>query len=189
MAKCKPLMQDGARNFQFLLDLSHDLPEADQMIVQRVMADNAHWCHPENVAIGCLSDPDETVRRRGVQYILEARRLFDKEGDVRKFVSPEINFKSEKFYSLVDLESSEKWEPPVTKDLSEEEILSALAKPLLLPSFPSNTQRVEQMVRVVTEAAMTRVSYDGRQRLIVQKLKSRKLVKSFNSKMQDAHCD
>ena len=124
-----------------------------------------------------------------MQYILEARRLFDKEGDVRKFVSPEINFKSEKFYSLVDFESSEKWEPPVTKDLSEEEILSALAKPLLLPSFPSNTQRVQQMVRVVTEAATTRVGYEGRQRLIVQNLKSQNLVKSFNSKMQDAMFD
>ena len=153
------------------------------------MGDNGHWCHPENVVISCLSDQDETVRRRGVQYIMQARREYNKEGDVRKFVSPEINFQSDKFYNLVDLESSEKWEPPVTKDFSEEEIISALAKPLLLPPFPSNTQRVEQMVRVVTEAAITKVSYDGRQRLIVQKLKSRKLVKSFNSKMQDAHCD
>ena len=100
------------------------------------MGDNGHWCHPENVVISCLSDQDETVRRRG---------------DVRKFVSPEINFQSDKFYNLVDLKSSEKWEPPFTKDFSEEEILSASAKPLLLPPFPSNTQRVEQMVRVVTD--------------------------------------
>ena len=66
-----------------------------------------------------------------------------------------------------------------TESFGIEDILSALAKPLLLPPFPSNTQRVDQMVRVVTEAAMTRVSYDGRQTLIVQKLKSRKLVKSL----------
>ena len=153
------------------------------------MGDNGHWCHAENVVNSCLSDQDETVRRRGVQYILQARREYNKEGDVRKFVSPEINFQSEKFYNLVDLESSEKCEPPVTKDLSEEEILSALAKPLLLPPYPSNTQRVEQMVRVVTEASTARVGYEGRQSLIVQKLKSRKLVKSFNSKMQDAKFD
>ena len=62
-------------------------------------------------------------------------------------------------------------------------------KPLLLPPYPSNTQRVEQMVRVVTEASTARVGYEGRQSLIVQKLKSRKLVKSFNSKMQDAKFD
>ena len=189
MAKCRPLMQDGARDFQFLLDLSRNLPAAEQQIVQKVMGDNGHWCHAENVVNSCLSDQDETVRRRGVQYILQARREYNKEGDVRKFVSPEINFQSEKFYNLVDLESSEKCEPPVTKDLSEEEILSALAKPLLLPPYPSNTQRVEQMVRVVTEASTARVGYEGRQSLIVQKLKSRKLVKSFNSKMQDAKFD
>ena len=60
---------------------------------------------------------------------------------------------------------------------------------VLLPPYPSNTQRVEQMVRVVTEASTARVGYEGRQSLIVQKLKSRKLVKSFNSKMQDAKFD
>ena len=41
-----------------------------------------------------------------------------------------------------------------TESFGIEDILSALAKPLLLPPFPSNTQRVDQMVRVVTEAAM-----------------------------------
>ena len=60
------------------------------------MGDNGHWCHPENVVISCLSDQDETVRRRGVQYIMQARREYNKEGDVRKFVSPEINFQSDK---------------------------------------------------------------------------------------------
>ena len=55
-------------------------------------------------------------------------------------------------------------------------------------NFKSN--RVSgKCVRVLTEAATTRVGYEGRQRLIVQKLKSRKLVKSFNSKMQDAMFD
>ena len=54
------------------------------------------------------------------------------------------------------------------------------------PGYPNNTQAVEQIVRVVTEVAPLRVGYDGRHRLIVQKLKSRKLVGSFNSKMQDA---
>ena len=97
-----------------------------------------------------------------------------------------MNFASERFCDLIDLESAEKWEPPVTKDLSEEVILSALAQPLILDAYPNNTQAVEQIVRVVTEVAPLRVGYDGRHRLIVQKLKSRKLVGSFNSKMQDA---
>ena len=36
-------------------------------------------------------------------------------------------------------------EPPVTKDLPDEVILSALTAPLILPAFPNNTQGVERM--------------------------------------------
>ena len=186
MVKMRPHIQDGARNLQFLVDLSRSLPADDQTIVRRVMNDNSHFAHAENVSIACLSDPEEEVRRKGVQYILEARRQFKADEDVRKFIPPEVNFASERFCNLIDLETAEKWEPPVTKDLSEEVILSALAQPLILDPYPNNTQAVEQIVRVVTEVAPLRVGYDGRHRLIVQKLKSRKLVGSFNSKMQDA---
>lgn len=80
----------------------------------------------------------------------------------------------------------EKFEEKIQR---EKRMVERKRKPLLLPPYPSNTQRVEQMVRVVTEASTARVGYEGRQSLIVQKLKSRKLVKSFNSKMQDAKFD
>ena len=189
MVKMKPHIQDGARNLQFLIDLSRKLPAEDQTIVRRVMNDNSHFAHAENVSIACLSDPEEEVRRKGVQYILEARRQFEEEKEVRKFLPPEVNFGSSKFCNLIDLEAAEKWEPPLTKDLSEATILSALAEPLILDPYPNNTQAVEQVVRVVTEVAPLRVGYDGRHRLIVQKLKSRKLVSSFNSKMHDAAVD
>ena len=89
------------------------------------------------------------------------------------------------FFYLVDLEKAEKFEPPLTKEFSEETVLSALESPLILPPFPNNTQRVEQLVRVVTEAAKLRADFHGRNRLILQKLKSRSLVGSFNTKMQD----
>ena len=186
--RLRPHIQDGARNLQYLLDLSRSLPADDQEIVRRVMAGNSHWAHSENVSIACLSDPDEEVRRKGVRYIMDARSAFKEEEDaeVRKFTSAEINFDSERFCDLIDLETAEKWEPPVTKDLSEETLLSAFASPFILPAYPNNTVKVEQMVRVVTESATKRVGYQGRHRLILQKLKSRQMVKSYNSKMQDA---
>lgn len=187
--KSQPHCQDGARHFQFLLDLSRDLCEEDQKTLRKVMQDNAHWAHPENVVIGCLSDAREEIRRKGVQYILEARKVFDPEEEVRKFVPPEVNFQSEKFCDLVDLETVMKTEPPVTKDLSEVTILSALAKPLILQPYPNHTQKVERMVRIVTECSCKRAGYHARQRLILQLLKSRSLVKSFNSKKQDAVFD
>ena len=148
-----------------------------------------YFAHQENVAIACLSDGDEEVRRKGVKFILATRMEYEEDGDVRKFMAPEINFESSRFCDLIDLESVDKFEPPLTKELSEETILSALATPLILPSFPNNTQRVEQLVRVVTEAATLRADFHGRNRLILQRLKSRSLVGSFNSKMQDDATD
>ena len=73
-----------------------------------MMQDNGHWAHPENVVIACLSDPSEEIRRKGVQFIRQARQAFDKEEDVRKFVPPKINFESNRFCDLVDLDSAEK---------------------------------------------------------------------------------
>ena len=52
-----------------------------------------------------------------------------------------------------------------------------------------NCPIVEQLVRVLTEAATLRAGFHGRKRLILKWLKSRFLVGSFNSKMQDAATD
>ena len=183
--KSQPSFQDGARHLQSILELSRDLCAADQDIVQKVMQDNGHFAHPENVSGACLSDPDEDIRRKGVKYILQARNEFNKEEDVRKSIPPEVNIHSDKFCNLVDLESVTKTEPPVTKELSEETILLALAAPLVLPPYPNDTQGVECMVRVVRECCSRRVGYHGRQRLILQVLKSRKRVKAFNTKKDD----
>ena len=57
--KSKPHIQDGARHLQFMLELSRDLCQEDQETVQKVMQDNGHFAHPENVAISCLSDNRE----------------------------------------------------------------------------------------------------------------------------------
>ena len=121
-----------------------------------------------------------------MQFIRQARQAFDREEDVRKFVPPLINFESNRFCDMVDLDSAEKTEPPVTKDLPDEVILSALTAPLILPAFPNNTQGVERMVRVVTLAATKRAGHAARHRLILQLLQSRKRVGSFNTKKQDA---
>ena len=187
--KSLPHCQQGARHLQYLLELSRDLPVEDQVIVKQVMGNNAHFAHAENVAIACLSDPSEEVRRKGVNFIIQSREAFNKEEEVRKFIPPEVNMKSEKFSDLVNLETSDKTEPPLTKDQSDETIKSTIAAPLHLPPYPNNTQSVERMVRVVCEAASKRAGYEGRHRLILQTLESRKRVKIFDTKKQDAVFD
>ena len=183
--KSKPHCQDGARHLQYLLELSRDLCADDQEIVKSVMQDNGHWAHPENIVIACLSDQDWETRKKGVDYIRQARLEDTAKDDVRKFVPPEINMQSKKFYDLVDLETAEKTEPPVTKHLSDETISSALTAPLILPAFPNNTQSVERAVRVVTKVAKKRAGHTARHKLILQKLLSRKRVSKFDSKKDE----
>ena len=68
------------------------------------------------------------------------------------------------YTDLVDWDKEVWTEPPLTQGLSEDVILSALAKPLILQSYPNHTQAVERLVRVVTESCTTRAGYSGRHR-------------------------
>jgi hypothetical protein len=68
------------------------------------------------------------------------------------------------YVDLVDWSVEQKTEPPLTMKLSEDVILSAFEKPLLLPSYPSHTQAVERTVPVVTAACQQKVGYTARHR-------------------------
>ena len=54
--------------------------------------------------------------------------------------------------------------------------------PLHLQLYPNNTRSEERMVHVVCEAASKRAGYEGKPRLIIQTLESRKCVKIFDIK-------
>ena len=68
------------------------------------------------------------------------------------------------YVDLVDWRIEQKTEPPLTMSLSEDIIISALDKPLILPNFPNHTQAVERTVPVVTEACKQKVGYPARHR-------------------------
>ena len=68
------------------------------------------------------------------------------------------------YVDLVDWEVEQNTEPPLTMALSEDIIISALDKPLILPNFPNHTQAVERTVPVVTEACKQKVGYLARHR-------------------------
>ena len=54
--KCFTHIQEGARNYFFLVQLSKDLVEEDKIIAQRVLQCNFVWSHSENLVISMLSD-------------------------------------------------------------------------------------------------------------------------------------
>ena len=71
--KTRPHIQNGATNFFYLIELSRDLPKEDMEITHKVLQDNAHWAHSENITIAMLADTREEVRRKAVLRIMKAR--------------------------------------------------------------------------------------------------------------------
>ena len=63
MYRKRPHIQDGSRNYFFLISLLHDLHPDDQAIARDVLSFNAFWAHPESIVISMLNDEREEVRR------------------------------------------------------------------------------------------------------------------------------
>ena len=156
------------------------------LIAQKVLQDNAFWAHSENLTISMLADNREEVRRKAVLWILKARREFNPDTHPRKFVPPEVNFDAQNYFDLIDWNSLVSTEPPLTMDLSLDDILRIIGEPIILPDYPNHTQSVERMVRVVTEVASRKAGYKARHRTILELLESRALVPKFNTKRDDS---
>ena len=61
------------------------------MIVKKVMNNNAHFAHAENVVIACPSDPSEDVRKQGLEFIKQSREAFNKDEVGSKFIPSDVN--------------------------------------------------------------------------------------------------
>ena len=98
-----------------------------------------------------------------------------------------ILFEQASIYAdLVNWDEVEKTEPPLTMDMSEDEVISATAGPLYLPWYQNHTQGVERYMPVLELASGQRVGHTARDRFILSLDKSRKLVPSFNTKKNDS---
>ena len=90
--KHKNHIQDAARNYFFLVELSRELDKEYKAIIERVLQTNAFWPHSENILIAMLKDSREKVRRMAVTRIQKAREIFNPEEVPRQFIPPEVNF-------------------------------------------------------------------------------------------------
>ena len=174
-------------------------------IAMRVISYNAYSAHPENVLLCMLGDDDDDVRRIAVNKILNIRGRLpgfqiddDFEGGSveedeqpaestknqsvgRRFCVPKINLEANVYYRMVNLNSQDVTKPPVTKRMSVESIEQFRTKPLRL-DHPCHNQSVERHVKLVSEASQTVAGFEKRDGLIRMKIKSRKLMKVFNTK-------
>ena len=175
-------IQDGSRNFYFLIEQSRVLEQKDTATAQKVLQDNAFWAHPENIIVSMMGDEDQEVRVKAVDWVRRARLEFNPEAPPRQFVPPMVDFSATHYTKMVDWEQVECTEPPLTRDMSEADLDEVVEKPYRFPDYPNHTQQVEAAVRVVSDAATKRADHTARDNLIHQLFESRAEVQSFNHK-------
>ena len=73
-------------------------------------------------------------------------------------------------------------QPQILSNLSDEEIESAITKPIQFPKFPCHTQSVERAVKLVTTVASEVEGQDARHGQILSIMASRNSRKDFATK-------
>ena len=137
-----------------------------------------------------LADNDHNVRLLAVNKILSIRvskKNLDNVGrnevDVRKFIIPKINTNAKTYYSLSSISLKDMHEPPALKHLLNKEI-EAFQQHKLNLEHPCHNQAVERHIKLVSEASAAVGGFKNRDGLIRRKIRSRKLMKTFNTKKQ-----
>ncbi|KAB7505002.1 hypothetical protein Anas_12575, partial [Armadillidium nasatum] len=171
----------------------------------------SYFAHGENILIAMLADEEEEVRVRAVNKLLNIKGLNEiftcedsfeggvvesesedepAEDDetkyppmnkgVRTFLKPKINFNASSYHTMTPISQ---WEiiPPILNAMSEAEIKNLIYNPLEL-RHDCHSQNVERHIKLVTEASLAVVGHDRRDGLIRNKIRSRKLMKTFVSK-------
>ena len=162
-----------------------------QKIAVAVLQRNVYFAHHENILLAMLADSDHNVRLLAVNKILSIRVSKknldnvgrDQEVDVRKFIIPKIKANAKTYYFLSSLSLKDMHEPTALKHLLNKEI-KALQHHKLNLEHPCHNQAVERHIKLVSEASAAVDGFKNRDGLIRQKIRSRKLMKTFSTKGQ-----
>ena len=182
----------GPKNYLNILTQVMGFPnKIVQNIVVAVLQGHAYFAHPESILLAMLADNDHNVHLLAVNKILSIRvskKNFDNVGhdeevDVRKFIIPKINTNAKTYYSLSRLSLKDMHEPPALKHLLNKEIEAFQQHKLNLEN-PCHYQAVERHIQLVSEASAAVAGFNNRNELIRQKIRLRKLMKTFNTNKQ-----
>ena len=180
---------DGPKNYLNILTHVMGFPnKIIQDIAVTILQRNAYFAHHENILLAMLADNDHSVRLLAVNKILSIRVSKknlnnvgrDEEVDVRKFIIPKINTNAKTYYSLSSLSLKDMYEPPPLKHLFHKEI-EAFQQHKLNLEHPYHNQAVERHIKLVSEPTPL-AELKNRNGLIGQKIRSRKLMQTFDIK-------
>ncbi|GBM83798.1 hypothetical protein AVEN_54791-1 [Araneus ventricosus] len=106
---------------------------------------------------------------------------------LRRFIIPVVNFRATDYIGLIDWQPCNVTPPTVLRQINSYELLKMIQDDVPMDGrdfikFPSHTQAVERIVKLVTEAPRKRVGSQNRDGFIRATLKSRKQMSQFESK-------
>ena len=132
-----------------------------------------------------LDDDVIDVHRKTVNIIKTTRTEHQPPNrPLREFRVPEIDYDADNYHSLIDWESLQLTEPPLTYDLTNDDLDKIIEEPLTLPPYRSHTQSVERAVKLVTDASGKVYGLAAAQGYIRSKISSRQLYKKCDTKKE-----
>ena len=107
----------------------------------------------------------------------------------RNFELPRyINFEASTYTHLIDWDTEIISEPPMIQDMTNEEILLLHKSPFMIKNYPCHSQNVEAAIQIVMKASEARKGYENRHKYILNSMKSRKQLPSFEFKQNWKKC-
>ena len=193
--KTKPFCMDGTRHLWMLIRLTRYLEPELRNVVDAVIQRNGYFGHPENILLAMLTDTRQYVRELACRRIISARNECSSSKAVRKFCIPKLNFDARDYIDIVRWQDIDRHEPPLLKNVADnvlkESVKSKSFDNLQIPRFPCHTQGTEWCIRLVTQASATVTQASAtvcgderRDGFIRARLKSRNMMKKFESKFQ-----
>jgi hypothetical protein len=137
--------------------------------------------------LAMLTDERCHIRTLATRRIIKAREIGPDGNCVRRFVIPCVNFGATDYVDLIDWQASYVTSPPVLREISSHELLKMMQDGVPMDGwdfikYPSHTQAVERIVKLVTEASGKTVGPQNRDGFIRATLESRKHMPKFESK-------
>ena len=169
------------------MKLVHSLPADERRIIVPVFERGfLYWCHPEQLMLGCLASSDPDIRARAIARIVKIRSdvsqsskvvVGRKRGrkpasEVRVLELPNPVYTADDFSTMIDWNESQLTEPPLLRDLTNEQIEAFQDTPFTCEE-PSNTQHVERFIQLIAKNGTRAASATLRRGLCQATIESR----------------
>ena len=150
------------------------------------IASNSYHANPEHILLAMLCSDESKLREEAVQRILSLRANHG-QNTLREFVPPKtLNFDANHITELIDWDLEKVTEPPLTFNLSNQDLIEIMTVKLEIKSYKVHTQSVERAVKLVTQASISVYGPEARDGYVKATVLSRRIMPKLSSKQDFA---